>query len=323
MRRTHRAFYGLLAALVLTPLTASAQTFPNRTIRVVVPYPAGGLNDIIARLLQPYLERALGQTVIVDNRAGASGIVGTEAVSKAAPDGHTLLLAGSTFSVVPAVYQRLTFDTERDLAPVIMVAQNPLLFLAHAKLEAKTLREFVALAKASPGKLNYSTPGAASQAQLVVELFSRTAGISLHHIPYRGGSPAVLSTVTGETHLTVVSPITSMAHVQSGGVRPIAVGSLERDPQMPDVPTVAESGYPGFEALQWVGLFAPAGTRKDVIDRLHAEVAKALQDPELVAKLKAQGTSPGSGTPAEFRALIAAEIRNWVEVAKAANIRVE
>jgi tripartite-type tricarboxylate transporter receptor subunit TctC len=323
MRRDHRVLCGLLAALVLLPLSVHAQTYPSRTIRVVVPYPAGGLNDIIARLLQPHLERALGQTVIVDSRPGASGIVGTEAVAKAAPDGHTLLLAGSSFSVTPAVFTRLSFDSERDLAPITVVAKNPLLFLAHAKLEAKNLREFVALAKASPGKLNYSTPGAASQAHLVVELFNRTAGITLHHIPYRGGSPAVLSTVTGETHLTVVSPITSMAHVQSGAVRPIAVGSLQRDPQMPDVPTVVESGYPGFEALQWVGLFAPAGTGKEVVDRLHAEVTKALQDPDLVAKLKAQGTSPGGGAPAEFRTLIATEIKNWVEVAKAANIKAE
>jgi tripartite-type tricarboxylate transporter receptor subunit TctC len=312
-----------LLALVLTGLPAHAQTYPNRTIRIVVPFPAGGLNDVIARLLQPHLERALGQTVIVDNRPGASGIIGTEAVTKSAPDGHTLLMAASSLTVLPAVNARLTYDTERDLAPVIVAAKNPLLFLAHPKVEAKTLQEFVALAKASPGKLNYSTPGAASQAHLVLELFSRTAGIRLQHIPYRGGNPAILSTMAGETQLTVVSPLTSMPQVQAGALRPIAVGSLVRDPQLPDVPTVVEAGYPGFEALQWVGLFAPAGTAKEVIDRLNAEVTKALQDPELVAKLTAQGTSPGGGTPADLRKLIATEIRNWVEVAGAANIKAE
>lgn len=313
------AFAGLLAS----GFAVEAQTYPNRTIRIVVPFPAGGLNDIIARLLQPHLERALGQTVIVDNRPGASGIIGTEAVIKSAPDGHTLLMAASSLTVLPAVNSRLTYDTERDLAPVIMPAKNPLLFLTHPKVEAKNLQEFVALAKADPGKFNYATPGAASQAHLVLELFSRTAGIKLQHIPYRGGNPAIMSTVAGETQLTVVSPLTSMPQVQAGALRPLAVGSLERDPQMPDVPTVAESGYPGFEALQWVGLFAPAGTAKDVIERLNAEVTKALKDPDVVAKLTAQGTSPGGGSPADLRKLIATEIRNWIDIAKATNIKAE
>jgi tripartite-type tricarboxylate transporter receptor subunit TctC len=278
---------------------------------------------VVARLLQPHLERALGQTVIVDNRPGASGMIGTEMVAKSAPDGHTLLMAASSFTVMPAVHARMGFDSERDLAPVIIPAKNPLLFLINANVEAKTLKDVVALAKANPGKLNYSTPGAATQAHLVVELFSRIAGVKLQHIPYRGGAPAIMSTVAGETQLTVVSPLTSLTHVQSGALRPIAVGSLDRDPQIPGVPTVAESGYPGFEAMQWVGLFAPAGTAKDTVLRLNAEVSKALKDPDVIAKLKAQGTSPGGGTPAEFRKLISTEIRNWTEVAKATNIKAE
>ena len=316
---------GLMAALVLAfgVTDANAQTFPNHVVRIVVPFPAGGLNDTVARLLQPHLEKALGQTVIVDNRAGASGILGTDAVAKSAPDGHTLVMVASSHTVTPATNSKLPYNTENDLASVVMVGKSPLLFVVNAKVKAKTLPEFIALAKASPGKLNYATPGAASQSHLVTELLSARAGIKMQHIPYRGGAPAMTAVIAGDTEFAVISTLLSLPHIQAGTVRAIAVGSLTRDPQFPDLPTVAESGIPGFEAIQWVGLLAAAGTPHPAVDRLNAEVNRALRDPDLVAKLAQQGINPAGGTPEDFQKVISSEIRQWTEVARAANIKAE
>jgi tripartite-type tricarboxylate transporter receptor subunit TctC len=315
---------GLTAALVLAlGVTANAQTFPNRVVRIIVPFPAGGLNDTVARLLQPHLEKALGQTVIVDNRAGASGILGTDAVAKSAPDGHTLVMVASSHTVTPATNSKLPYNTENDLASVAMVGKSPLLFVVNAKVKAKTLPEFIALAKASPGKLNYATPGAASQSHLVTELLSARAGIKMQHIPYRGGAPAMTAVIAGDTEFAVISTLLSLPHIQAGTVRAIAIGSLTRDPQFPDLPTVAESGIPGFEAIQWVGLLAAAGTPRPIVDRLNAEVDRALHDPDLVAKLAQQGINPAGGTPEDFQKVISAEIKQWTEVARAAAIKAE
>jgi len=314
------------AALLLTPLgaaAAAAQPYPDHPVRIVVPFAPGGLNDTVARLIQPHLERALGQSVIVDNRPAASGIVGTDAVAKAPPDGHMLLMVASSHTVVPATNSKLPYDSERDLQPVIMIGKNPLLFVVNAKVPAKTLAEFVALAKASPGKLNYASPGAASQNHLVVELFSRAAGITLQHIPYRGGAPAITATVAGDTAFTVISPLASLPQIEAGNLRALAAGSLARDRQFPDLPTIAEQGFPGFEAIQWVGLLTTAGTPRTVVERLNDEVNRALRDPDLLGKLAAQGISPAGGSAEEFQATIAREIRKWTEVARAANIRVE
>src|SRR5712671_3609523 len=238
-----------LAALVSAP--AAAQPYPSHPLRLIVPFAPGGLNDTTARLLQPHLEKALGHPVVIDNRPAASGIVGTDAVAKAPPDGHTLLMVASSHTVVPATNSKLPYDTERDFAPVAMVGKNPLLFVINAKVPAKTLGEFVALAKASPGKLNYATPGAATQTRFVTELWSGRAGIKMQHIPYRGGAPAVQSVIAGQTEFTALSPLVSLPHIEAGSVRALAVSSLARYPQLPDVPTVAESGFPDFEALQW------------------------------------------------------------------------
>jgi tripartite-type tricarboxylate transporter receptor subunit TctC len=303
--------------------SAVAQTYPNRLIRLIVPFPPGGINDTTARLLQPYLEKALGQTVIVDNRPAASGIVGTDAVAKAPPDGYSLLMVASSHTVIPATNAKLPYDADRDFAPIAVVGKNPLLFVINAKLAAKTLPEFVALTKANPGKFNYATPGAASQSHLVNELFNRRAGITMQHIPYRGGAPAIQATVAGETEFVVISPLASLPHIQAGTLRAIAAGSLQRDPQFRDLPTVAEQGFPGFEAIQWVGLLTTAGTPKEIVDRLNAEVNRAIRDPDLIAKLAMQGISPAGGTAADFQTLIATEIRTWTETARAANIKAE
>ncbi len=302
---------------------ARADTYPSRPVRLIVPFAAGGLNDVVARLVAPYLERALGQPFIIDNRPAASGIVGTDATAKATPDGYTLLMVASSFTVIPATHQKVPYDAQRDLAPIVMVAKNSLLFLVNPKVPAKSLAEFVALAKADPGKFNYASPGAATQTHLVVELFSQRAGIKLQHIPYRGGAPAMTAMVAGDTQFTAISTLLSLPQIQSAALRAIASGSLTRDPQLPDLPTVAEQGFPGFEAIQWIGLLTTAGTPTEIIERLNAEVNRALRDPDLIAKFAQQGISPAGGTPADFQRTIAADLKNWTETARAANIRAE
>jgi len=232
-------------------------------------------------------------------------------------------MVASSYSVLPASTASLPYDSERDLAPIAEVGRNPLLFVVNAKVPVKTLGEFIALAKASPGKINYATPGAATQTRFVTELWSRLAGIQLQHIPYRGGAPAVQAVVAGQTEFTVLSPLVSLPQIQAGNLRALAVGSLTRYAQLPDVPTVAESGFPGFEAIQWVGLLTTAGTPKPVIERLNVEVNKALKDPELIAKLAQEGMLPGGGSAADFGGVIAADIKNWKETARAADIKPE
>jgi tripartite-type tricarboxylate transporter receptor subunit TctC len=302
---------------------AQTDTYPSRPVRLIVPFAAGGLNDVVARLVAPYLERALGQPFIIDNRPAASGIVGTDATAKATPDGYTLLMVASSFTVIPATHQKVPYDAQRDLAPIVMVAKNALLFLVNPKVPAKSLAEFVALAKADPGKFNYASPGAATQTHLVVELFSQRAGIKLQHIPYRGGAPAMTAMVAGDTQFTAISTLLSLPQIQSAALRAIASGSLTRDPQLPDLPTVAEQGFPGFEAIQWIGLLTTAGTPTEIIERLNAEVNRALRDPDLIAKFAQQGISPAGGTPADFQRTIAADLKNWTETARAANIKAE
>ena len=324
-RRSGLALYLSALAMVMAVDVAGAQTdtYPTRPVRLIVPFAAGGLNDVVARLVAPYLERALGQPFIIDNRPAASGIVGTDATAKATPDGYTLLMVASSFTVIPATHQKVPYDAQRDLAPIVMVAKNALLFLVNPKVPAKSLAEFITLAKADPGKFNYASPGAATQTHLVVELFSQRAGIKLQHIPYRGGAPAMTAMVAGDTQFTAISTLLSLPQIQSAALRAIASGSLTRDPQLPDLPTVAEQGFPGFEAIQWIGLLTTAGTPTEIIERLNAEVNRALRDPDLIAKFAQQGISPAGGTPADFQRTIATDLRNWTETARAANIKAE
>ena len=309
--------------LALVGPGAFAESYPNRPIRLIVPFTAGGLNDVVARLVGPYLEKSLGQPVIIDNRPAASGIVGTEATAKAPPDGYTLLMVASSFTVVPATNPKVPYDAERDLAPIGLVAKNPLLFLVTPKVPAHSLVEFVALAKANPGKFNYASPGAATQTHLIVELFSQKAGIKLQHIPYRGGSPAMTAMVAGDTQFTAISTLLSLPQIQAGALRAIATGGLEREPQLPDVPTVVEQGYPGFEVIQWIGLLTTAGTPGEIIARLNTELNRALRDPDLIARFAQQGIAPAGGSPAEFQATIANDLKNFTAIARAANIKAE
>jgi tripartite-type tricarboxylate transporter receptor subunit TctC len=313
---------GLAAVLAMSGEIARAE-YPDHPIRLIVPFAAGGANDIVARLMQPSLEKSLGQPVVIENRPAASGVVGTDAVAKASPDGYSLLMAFTTHTVNPAINPKLPYDTERDLAPVVLIGKSPLLFLVNKDVPAKTFAEFVTLAKANPGRFSYSTPGASSQAHLLVALWSGLAGIDMLHVPYKGGAPAVLGAVTGEVQATVMSPIASLAQVQAGMLRPLAVTTLTRDPHFPDLPSIAEEGFPGFEGAAWVGLFTTAGTPKKIVGRLNAEANRILRDPQFIAKLDEQGMTPAGGTPEEFGAFIAREIVRWRDAAKAAHVRME
>jgi tripartite-type tricarboxylate transporter receptor subunit TctC len=279
--------------------SARGETYPSRPVRLIVPFAAGGLNDVVARLIGPYLERSLGQPFIVENRPAASGIVGTDATAKAAPDGHTLLMVASSFTVVPATHAKLPYDPERDLAPIAMVAKSSLLFLVNPKVPANSLAQFVAFAKANPGKLNYASPGAATQTHLVIELFSRKADIKMQHIPYRGGAPAMTAMVAGETQFTAISTLLSLPQIQTGALRAIATGSLSRDAQLPDLPTVAEQGFPGFEAIQWIGLLTTASTPKDVTPNSTGRCAIPISSPSSrnTASRRSAGRQPTFSAP--------------------------
>lgn len=322
MRRILPGFWGAcLAAFVVAG--ASAQSYPSRNVTIIVPFPAGGIVDAAARLLQPELEKALGRNVVIENRGGAAGAVGTAAVAKAEPDGHMLLMVTSSHTTTPVINSKLPYDTERDLAAVSLFARDPLIFVVSNKVAAKTLPEFVAAAKAEPGKFNYATPGFGSGGHFVTELLSERAGIKIQHVPYRGGAPAGIALVTGEAQFGALSGQVSLPHIESGAMRAIAVGGLTRHPKLPDVPTVAESGYPDFEAVQWVGVLAPGGTPKEIIDRLNRVIAETVKTPEVVARISSQGMSPVASTPEEFQKIIETEVKQWKDVAKAANIKPE
>ncbi len=300
-----------------------AEDYPSRPLRVIVPTAAGSYPDTITRLLQPYLEKGLKQPLIIENRAGASTAIGTDAVAKAAPDGYTLLVVPTTFTVNAALNSKLPFDVDRDFAPIAELVTNPLMFVVNAKVPARTLAEFVALAKANPGNYNYGTPGTSSQAHLLVEMWSARAGIRMQQVPYRGGAPAAMAAVAGEVQLLLMAPVEVLAHVQSGSLRALATGGAARDPQMPDLPTAAEAGFPGFVAEQWLGLLTTAGTPKEIVGKLNAAVNRALREPDVVANLLLQGTTAVGGTPERFRTLIASEVRNWKDTAEKAGIRGE
>jgi tripartite-type tricarboxylate transporter receptor subunit TctC len=312
-----------LAVALLGPVDGWADSYPNRPVRIIVPTQAGAAQDIIARLLQPHLEKAFGQPIIVENRSGASTMIGTDAVAKAAPDGHTLLIVPTTFTVNAALNAKLSFDLERDFAPITVLVKNPLLFAVNAKVPARTLAELVALVKAEPDKFNYGTSGASTQAHLLLEMWCARAGIKMQHIPYRGGAPAALAVAAGEVQLVLLSPLGILPQIEAGLVRPLATGGLARDQKFPDLPTAAESGFPGFEAVQWLGLLTTAGTPDDIVAKINLEVNRALREPDLAAKLALQGTTAAGGSPDEFKELIVNELRNWKAAAQRANIKVE
>jgi len=307
------------------PSTGSGQAYPSNPVRFVVPLPAGGTMDIIARTVGQPVARALGQNVIVDNRpgGGGGGIIGTEGVARAPADGHTVLFIGNGFTMNPALRAKLPYDTEKDFTAVARIASNPLVVSVHPSLPVKSLKQLVALARARPGELTFASGTAAGGLRLNAERFRAAAGIDIVNVPYQGGVPAVTAVLGGHTSILIVNVSETVPHVASGRLRPLAVTSLERNGALKEVPTVAESGYPGFEALMWYGVVARAAAPKGAIDRLSAEIARAVQLPEVSDALGRIGLSVAAMRPAEFDAFIRTEIQRNGRIIREINLRVE
>jgi tripartite-type tricarboxylate transporter receptor subunit TctC len=314
----------LLALLLVVPGLALAQAWPSKPVRLIVPFAPGGATDVIARLAAQKLSDALGQQLVVDNRPGANGNIGTEMAVKAPADGYTLVMSyDGTIAINPSVYRKMPFDPLKDLVPVASVAQLPLLLVVHPAVAAKNVAEFVALAKATPGKINYSSAGYGSAGHLVTELFRGRAGVDIVHVNYKGGGQAVQDLLGGQIQALMTGLTTVEGHLKSGKLRALAFTSAKRMPGAPDVPTFEESGYPGLVVLSWYGLFAPAGTPGDVVRRVNAELNRALQAPEVRERLTALGTEPTGGTPEQFAETVKADIARWAKVVAGAGIRID
>jgi tripartite-type tricarboxylate transporter receptor subunit TctC len=309
-----------LATATFPPI-AQAQTYPNRPIKIVVPYPAGGAVDIVARTIGQALSEQLKQPVIIDNRPGASANIGMDAVAKAPADGYTLLMASNGLTTNMALFPDLSFDGRRDFAPIARIGYAPLVIVVPASSPAKSLKDLIAMAKAKPGDLTYGSAGNGSSGHLAGELLKSSAGIDVLHVPYKGGAPAVTDLLGERLSFMPINPLEVNAHVQSGRLRVLAVGSDKRVPLLPDTPTVSEAGIPGFEATVWWGLVAPAKLPADIVAKLNAETNKALNDPAIAKKLSDMGVVTTPGSPDDFARFIAKQTELWSALIKKSGIR--
>lgn len=308
---TASALCALLAA------GAFAQGYPAKPVKIVVPYPPGGPTDIVARLVGQKLAEQTGQQFVVENRAGAGGNIGAEAVARAPADGYTLLVATTAHAINPSLFKQLGYDLQKDFAPVSQLTAGPLVIVANPALPAKNVQELIALAKAKPGGLNYASSGNGQSTHLSAELFASMAGIKLNHVPYKGSAPALTDVIGGQADLMFDTMLSAMPQVKTGKLKALAVTSAARSSAAPDLPTVAESGLPGYEAIAWNGLLAPAGTPKDVVAKLNAELKRALEAPEVRDRFAAQGFGAAWGTPEQYASFIRSELAKWAKVVKA------
>jgi len=300
------------------------QAYPTKPIRMICPFPPGGTTDVVARLVAQKLTEAWGQQVVVDNRPGAGGIIGTEIVAKAAPDGYTVLLGSiTTHAVNPALYKKLNFDPVKDFAPVSLVVSSPQLLAVHPSVAAKSVKELIALAKAKPGQLNYASAGTGTSPHLTFELFKSMAGIDVVHVPYKGTGPAITDLIGGQVQMMITGVVALMPHIKSGKLRGLGVTSAKRVAALPDLPTIAESGIPGFDVSSWFGVFLPGGTPKPIVAKMNAEIRKILEVPEVRQRLISQGADPASNTPEEFAAYVKAEMAKWGKVARDTGTRAD
>ena len=314
MKTAIRRYWSIAVAALLAPAgfsTAVAQNYPDRPVRMIVPFAPGGGTDIVSRLVAQRLADSIKQSVVVDNRAGGAGNIGAELVARANPDGYTLLVGSATILAVNPVIFKVAYNPSRDFAPITLLGSQPHLMVVHPSLPANSVREFVNLAKEKSLKLNYGSSGTGGPAHLGGELFKIVAGVDMLHIPYKGTGPAVIDLVGGQLQVGLLSLASSMPHVKSGRLKALAVTSPKRAIVAPELPTIAESGYPGFEVRSWYGLLAPAGTPKTIIDKLSSQIAAVLRQPEVIAKLASDGAEPGGDTPAEFAAYIKSEAERW------------
>lgn len=312
---------GMALAAALMPLAANAQAYPTRPVRIIVPYPAGGAVDIIARIVGQPLSDSLKQPVIVDNRPGASANIGMELAAKSPPDGYVLLMASNGIATNMTLFPNLTFDGRRDFSAVARIGFAPLVIVVPAASPAKSLKDLVAQARAEPGKLTYASAGNGSSGHLAGELLKSSAKIDVLHVPYKGGAPAITDLLGERISFMAINPVEVIAHIRSGRLRALAVGSDKRVPLLPDVPTVAEAGLPGYEATVWWGLVAPAGTPREIVVKLNAETNRALADPAIVTRLAELGVEITPGSPEQFAAFIQAQTDLWSGVIRAAGIK--
>ena len=314
---------GAVLVLVCTADLATAQSYPARPIRIIVPQSPGASTDITARLVAQGLSEAFRQPVIVDNRPGSSGIAGTELVARAAPDGYTLMVVASSFSINPALGRKMPFDSIRDFTTVTQLSKFPNMLAAHPSAPVKTLQDVIALAKAKPGQLSYASAGLATGTHMTAELLKFMTGIDILHVPYKGGGPAMIAAMGGQTQLVIGTSVGLLPHVRAGKLRAIALTSAKRSAAAPDIPTFAESGVPGYEHEPWNGMFGPAGIPKPVLARVNAEVVRILRSPEVKKVFERDGADVVGSTPEQFGAVLKAEIAKWTKVAKAAGIKAE
>jgi tripartite-type tricarboxylate transporter receptor subunit TctC len=299
---------------------SQSQNFPNRTVRIIVPYAAGGAVDALARMLAAKLQDSLGQPVVVENRAGAGGNVGADAVAKAAPDGYTILQNTNGQAISPSLYRSLPFDAVKDFIPVTQLVTTSTVLVANPKLPVHSVKELIALAKSKPGKLNYGMTGVGNSLHLTMEMLKRAAGIDIQPIPYRGDAPLNTALIAGEVDVAIVPLATIIPHIQSGMVRALAVNSAKRSSLLPDVPTVSEDAIPGFEAAGWQGYFAPAHTPRNIVTLIQQATAKVIMDPEMQQRLKAIGNEPVGSTPEEFDRIFKTDLAKFAKVIKEAGI---
>lgn len=311
--------------LALGASSAFAQAaWPAKPIRLVIPFPAGGSTDIVGRLIAEKLSQSLGQPVVVDNRGGAGGTTGSDVVAKAAPDGYTLLMGtSSTHAIAPALYPKLPYDVARDFAPITLLGTATILMVVHPSVPAKSVTEFVALAKSKPGQLMFGSTGNGSVSHLTAEHFKTASGIDMQHVPYKGDTPMTLDLVAGRLHVAFGTAVAFLPQVQAGKLNALAVTDAKPSPVAPQLPTVAASGLAGFEALQWFGLLAPAGTPKDILTRLHSEVAKALQLPEVQERLQGLGMQIVGGSPDQFGSFMRSESVKWGRIVRDSGAKVD
>lgn len=321
---------GIFAALALAAVVAAApvvhaQTYPNKAIRLIVPYPAGGATDFFARAVFPKMGEALGQQVFVENRPGAGTAIGASEVARSAPDGYTLLLGDAgTYAFNPTLYKKLTYDPVKDFAPVSLTGRFALILTVNpSTMQAKSVKEFVAIAKREPGKINYGAPGPGSPIHLAMEFFKQRAGIIMTPIPYKGGADAMNDLIGGRIATMFLDIASGTPQIKGGKVRALAVASAKRVAALPDLPTIGEAGYPGFEAWAWQGFVAPAGTPRDVIMKLNSEFAKVMSDPAIKQRLSDIGFEPQTSTPEQFSAYLKSEIAKWAKVIRESNISLD
>ncbi len=313
---------GLPVAMLAPTSHAAAQEYPTRPVRVIIPFPPGGSNDVVGRLIGAHLGERLGKQVIIDNRSGAGGVIGTEAVAKSPPDGYTLLMISLAHAVNPWLY-KLTYDPIKDFAPIGLLAKGPNVLVVHPSLPVKSVKELITLAKQKPGDLQYASAGIGSFQHLGGELFKLTAGVDLLHVPFKGGGPAMIDVVGGHTKVMFSSMVQTVPQIKSGKLRALATGGLERSPVLPDLPTIAEAGVPGYEAVNWWGLVAPAGTAQAIIDKLNREIEVVQKSPEVQKQFANEGAEPVGMKPADFGGFMASEMNKWEKVVKQGGIKAE